>query len=103
QHPPSSEEGQGKGGGLLPSEAGRLAEYVGRIHLDHLARRAVRMLAQHTEMWTGHILSGSAPFALPVAQRGEEDHLVAWFPRRIGRLEHDSGAISRDHSRRAGL
>src|SRR5260370_28382231 len=58
------------------------------------------MLAEDVKAWAAHVLAGAAPFALPVAQRGEDDDLVSRLPRGIARLVDDSGAIARDDAGR---
>src|SRR6267378_5906604 len=69
EHPPGGEKGERKSGRLLPAEAARLAEHTSGVDVDELARRAVRVLAEHSEMRAAHVLTGAAPLAFPVAKR----------------------------------
>src|SRR5260370_24945155 len=51
-------------------------------------------------MRAANVLTGAAPFAFPIAQRGEDDHLVSGLPRGIARLMDDPSPIRGDDARR---
>src|SRR5260370_41646035 len=58
------------------------------------------MLPKDAEMWAANVFTGAAPFGFPVAQRGEDDRLVAGFPRGLARLMDDPSPIRGDDARR---
>jgi hypothetical protein len=65
-----------------------------------LARGPVAVLADDAEPGTEDLLAGPAGVALPAADDGIEDDLVAGAPARIGRLGHDPGPVRGQHARR---
>ncbi len=58
------------------------------------------MLSQDTKARALDLLAGATPFALPAAQRREEDDLVAQSPGGIPAGLDYAGGIGRDHARR---
>ena len=100
QHPPCGQKCEGEGRRLFPRQGLRLGKEVARVNVDELAGGAVGVLAQHAKAGAFDVFARAAPLALPAAQGGEEDDLIARLPRWIVGGVDDTGAIRRDHSRR---
>src|SRR5207248_11218720 len=87
-------------GGLLPAERPGLREDAARVDVEELARRAVRVLADHAESLAIDVVARAAPLAFPAAQRGEDADLVSGLPAWIARCFDDSRPVGGDDARR---